>query len=114
MTFEEAAPLVWQVLIAAADQRQILNYDLISEKLDRKLLGRGLGKPLDLIARYCVEKEYPALTTLAVNKATGKPGSGYWGSTDVDEERERVFAMRWFAEAPPTRSDFESLPEAGR
>lgn len=111
MTFEEAAPLVWQILIAAADQRQILNYDHIAGKLDRKLPARALGKPLDLIALYCAERDFPALTALAVSKATGRPGAGFWGGSDVDAERERVFAKKWYAETPPTCADFQALPE---
>ena len=69
MTFEEAARLVWQVLIAAADQRQVLNYEIISQKLDGKILARALGTPLELIADYCEAKGLPALTVLAVSKA---------------------------------------------
>lgn len=55
MTHPEAARLIWQVLIAAADQRQILTYELISQKIDHKLPAVGLTTSLDLIAAHCVE-----------------------------------------------------------
>lgn len=114
MTFEEAAPLVWQVLISAADQRQVLTYEIISQKLDGKILARALGAPLDLVADYCEANDLPALTVLAVSKATGEPSAGYRGSQKVGKERERVYATRWFAQVPPTRADFEVLSRLGR
>lgn len=104
-TYELAAEL-WQVLISAAYNRQVLTYELAG-----KPIGLGpntLSDHLGQIQRYCERNKLPLLPILVVSKETGRPGRGFPAVDDMDAERERVFAHNWFKMKPPTADDFKS------
>jgi uncharacterized protein involved in copper resistance len=105
MKRSERAMQIWQILISAAHNRQVLTYKIVGE-----LTGMGSGtqvQTLGIIMRYCKSKRLPPLTSLVVNKATGKPGEGLTTVVKLDRDREMVFGYNWFARQPVTIVDFE-------
>ncbi len=109
MTTYERAIQIYQVLIAAAHNRQTITYKMLGEAV--RLPARGLGPHLDHIQRYCASNGLPPLTTLVVQTGGGHPGSGLRATESVDEDRERVYAHGWFADRPLT---VDPLREAKR
>ena len=96
---------IWQILISAAHNRQILTYKIVG-----KFTGMGAGtqsQTLDMIMRYCKRNKLPPLTSLVVKKTTGRPGSGLTTVVDLDRDREEVFAYNWFRRLPVTLDDLE-------
>ncbi len=105
MKRSERAIQIWQILISAAHNRQILTYKIVG-----KLIGMGSGtqsQTLDMIMRYCKRKGLPPLTSLVVKETTGRPGTGLTTVLELDRDRENVFAYNWFAHPPVTIADFE-------
>ena len=41
------------------------------------LRANQLGQPLDLVARYCMLRQFPPLTVHVVQAGDGKPGKGF-------------------------------------
>jgi hypothetical protein len=106
MKRSERAVQIWQILISAAHNRQILTYKLVG-----KHTGMGAGtqaQTLGMIMRYCDRKGLPPLTSLVVKQSTGRPGTGLTTVVDLDNDRERVFAHNWFRHLPVTTADFEN------
>jgi hypothetical protein len=69
------AQQIWQILLSAAHNRQVITYKTLA-----KLIGYGgsgvLGDPLAYIACWCNDNNLPPLTSLVVNEKTGLPGKG--------------------------------------
>ncbi len=98
---------IWQILIGAARNRQILTYGILSDMLGYR--GAGvLAQQLGHIMYYCQQNELPPLTILVVNQDTGLPGEGLTGA-DLNADRESVFRYDWYSIIPPTP---EELREA--
>jgi hypothetical protein len=109
MTTYERALQIYQVLIAAAHSRQTLTYELVGRLIG--VPGRGLGRHLVHILRYCEQNELPPLTVLIVKKGVGRPGTGFTTSDDANRDRERVYTHPWFRMKPLTVQDLiESNP----
>ena len=93
---------VWQILVSAAMNRQTIQYGQITGQYGYlRPAPVGIRRYLDPIAHYCRNKRLPAITTLAVD-IYGHVGEMPAGVTNLEEEREKVFAHNWFAEIPPT------------
>lgn len=107
MTINERALQIWQILISAAHNRQVLTYEIVGNLTGLQPL--GLANFLNPILHYCERSKLPLLPVLVVSKETGKPGQGFPNGIDLDSERERVFAHEWFKMAPPTVDDFKAL-----
>ena len=105
-TFERALQL-WQVLISAAHNRQVLTYEIAAKQIG--LVSRGLAQHLGHIMRYCKRNGLPPLTVLIVKKGRGLPGTGLTTVSNPDAERERVFAHNWFGMKPPSAADFKPI-----
>lgn len=106
MTTHERALQIYQVLIAAAHNRQVLNYDIVG-----KLIGvprQGLANHLGHIMRYCERHNLPPLTALIVKKNSGRPGVGLVTVTDLNRDIERVFSEKWFRRRPLTIADLRT------
>lgn len=106
MTTNERALQLWQILISAAHNRQVLTYEIVG-----KIAGinpKGLGTYLGPIMRFCARANLPPLTVLIVRKGKGRPGDGLTTAPNPDLERERVFAHNWFGMKPPTADDFKA------
>lgn len=106
MTTNERALQLWQILISAAHNRQVLTYEIVGNLTGLQPL--GLANFLNPILHYCARKELPMLSILVVSKDTGQPGQGFPEGIDLDAERERVFAHNWFKMKPPTADDFKA------
>ena len=98
---------IWQILLSAANNRQVLTYEIVAELI-------GVGKKgaisiklyLAILMRYCKNKHLPPITALIVQKGVGRPGPGLKTlSPDPDRDREKVFAHNWFQLKPLAISD---------
>lgn len=106
MTRSERAMQVWQILIAAANNRQTLTYGHLAEHLEFE--GAGVfAQILGCIMNYCAEKDLPPLTCLVVNQTTGLPGQGLTTIANLPRDREAVYNHNWFAMHPVQISEFE-------
>src|SRR6266576_6657976 len=102
MSASERAAQIWPVLALAARNRQILTYDIVG-----RLIGvpaRGLGHLLEPIQSYCLSKNFPPLTILVVQEATGTPGAGFVAATanEFSKKQLEVFDFDWLNRVAPT------------
>jgi hypothetical protein len=99
----------WQILVSAAMNRQILTYQLLSEKMYGKPASGVLDKILGHIAFFCKDNKLPPITAIVVNKGKGKPGKAIpTNLTKIDENREKVYQTNWFDIIPPTPKQLET------
>jgi len=106
MTTHERAIQIYQVLIGAAHNRQVLNYEIVA-----KLVGVprwGLAPHLGHLMNYCQHNDLPPLTALVVKRPSGRPGKGLTTVRDPDHDRERVFAHDWYRMKPLTTADLKA------
>ena len=109
---EVRAQQIYQILISAAHNRQIISYKLLA-----KLVGFGgpgvFGDMLGCIAYWCDERKLPPLTALVVNEKTGLSGKKI-PIKKAHTYREKVYAFEWFKIVSPTREElrqaYESAP----
>jgi hypothetical protein len=95
---------IWQILIAAAHNRQTLTYGLLAKLLGYK--GAGVfALQLGHIAHYCNLHGLPPLTSIVVNEETGLPGEGIPVHNAL-AQREAVYRYGWFDLALPTPAEF--------
>jgi alkylated DNA nucleotide flippase Atl1 len=107
MTRSERAMQVWQILVAAAHNRQSLTYGQVADYLGFE--GAGvLAQILGQIMNHCKEQGLPPLTCLVVNQDTGLPGSGLSTVEDLPRDREAVYRQNWFSLPPAQIKDFEA------
>ena len=111
MTRSEQAVQVWQVLLAAAFNRQTLTYTLLGERIG--LDAGALALPLGMVNRYCSMKQLPPLAVLVVRSDAGTPATDLTWTTDVDFAREAVYQMEWYKLKPPSANDFALVESMG-
>jgi hypothetical protein len=100
------AAQAWQILVGKAMNRQTLTYEALSELMYRRKASGVLGKILGHIAFYCSDHDLPPLTTIVVNKASGLSGEGIpVNPSELDSERERVYAFDWYNIIQPSFQD---------
>lgn len=104
MTTYERSLQIYQVLVAAAHNRQTLTYELLSKYVG--VPQQGLAGHLENIQQFCAARSLPPLTVLVVRKHIGKPSHGFHGSEDADAGRENVYAHNWYGMKPPVAEDF--------
>ena len=105
------AQQLWPLLIAAAAERKIVTYGILSAIIGYKV-PVALGEPLFHIKHWCELNELPPLTIIVVNKETGKPGSGM-SLEDADKAREEVFNYAWYRLVPPTADELRQAYKGG-
>lgn len=107
---EARAQQIWQILLSAAHNRQVITYKILA-----KLIGYGgpgvLGDPLACIAYWCNDNKLPPLTSLVVNEKTGLPGKGI-PIKKAPTYREKVYAFDWFKIVPPSREELRQAYES--
>lgn len=113
MKREERAQQIWQVLVSAAHNHQIITYGELAS-----LIGMGPGTlagPLGCVMYYCEQNRIPPLTALVVQKKGGKPGHGLTSVNPkaLDVNRQKVFAFRWFQRLPPSAQELADAHAAG-
>ncbi|WP_373740932.1 hypothetical protein [Neisseria sp.] len=101
----------WQILIAAAMNRQIHSYKTLSELMYGKPVPNVMSGILGHIAFYCVENGLPPLNVLVVNETTGLPGDGIPVSQDLNSSRESVYQYGWYNLYPPAEQEFAAAYE---
>ena len=96
----------WQILVGKAINRQTVTYEGLSKLMYGKEAAGVLAAILGHIAFYCQDNDVPALTTLVLEKGTGKPSDGIpLEPTRIDEEREKVYQYDWYDVYPPFEID---------
>ena len=103
----QRAVQIWQILLSAAHNRQVLTYEIVAELIGMGRKGAiSIKLYLAILMRYCKAAHLPPITALIVQKNVGRLGSGLSTlSPDPDRDREKVFAHRWFQLEPLTNSD---------
>ncbi len=88
-------------------------YTQLASALGMGDVGVVTAQCLGPVMHYCRKHELPALTVLVVQQGTGRPGPGLTTVEEgnLDRERERVFAYRWFQLEPPQTGDFEKAAQ---
>lgn len=104
MKREERAQQFWAILVLAANNRQILTYQMIAKACG--VLPVSLGDVLRPIQQFCTEHDLPPLTSIVVNKATGLPGDGFIADADVPKAQARTFDFEWLTVDAPTAELF--------
>ncbi len=107
MSTYERAIQIYQILIGAAHNRQVLTYPILSEMIG--VPAQGLANHLDHLMRHCERAGLPPLTVLVVQTDSGRPGKGLTTTTveELHRDRERVFGHDWYRMKPLTVADLE-------
>lgn len=100
---ETRAYQVYLILIGLAANNQTINYRLLRERMSIGVwptLSNALGR----VFNWCIREGLPTLTSLVVEKETGKPSNGVTTvkSDDFPAKQQRVYAFDWFSILPPT------------
>ena len=111
MTNPQRALQVWSLLALAAMTRTVLTYE---EVADLTGLPNNSGNVLGYIYYYCVQHELPILSSLVVDKHTGKPSSGLYDNMGIPVEHRRCFDHDWLQQGVPTIEQLETAIEAGK
>jgi hypothetical protein len=108
MTTYDRAIQIYQVLIGAAHNRQVLTYEILGKKIG--VPARGLANHLGHLMYYCERENLPPLTVLVVQKDSGEPGAGLTTVSvqQLHRDRERVFTHDWYRMKPLTVADLKS------
>lgn len=102
------ASKLWDILAEKAKLQSRLTYQEL--EVLSGVHKRVLKFPLELIQQLCIENSYPALTTLVVQKASGKPGAGNGvNESDLESETAKVFGFDWVSLANPFASTNSEL-----
>jgi hypothetical protein len=105
MQASERAAQIWSVLALAAHNRQVLTYPILA-----KLVGVpqvALGKLLEPIQSYCMNRKLLPLTILVVSSVDGVPGAGFIAASDIPRVQQSVFSFDWLEHGAPRVEDFE-------
>ena len=93
----------WQILIAAAMNRQTFTYKGLSQLMYRKDAAGVLDEILGHVAFFCSDNKLPALTLIVVGKGRGTPGADIPVDPKVvDREHEKVYGYDWCNVYPPS------------
>jgi hypothetical protein len=104
MTREQRAQQLWSVLVLAAQNRQILTYEMVGNACF--LPPPAIGDFLRPIQQFCTEKELPPLTSIVVSKQTGLPGDGFIAAESVPMAQLQTFLHNWLGVAAPSAEQF--------
>lgn len=104
MKVHERAAQIWPLLSLAAQNRQVLTYDIVGNLIGVPRF--ALAQLLEPIQSYCLLNNLPALTVLVVNKS-GEPGLGFIATKDISFEQQKVFTKNWLIEKTPSPDDLK-------
>lgn len=95
----EQATIIYPLLVQSAKTGCTLTYREVNDSLGYKnnASGHAIRPGMDLIVLYCKDAGYPQLTSLIVNKNSGKPTEGYaYGSGEnIPDEHSKCFKHQW-------------------
>lgn len=101
----ELVPQVAAFLVSKARQHRRTTYKEVAEAVGTH--PRVVPKTLEVIRALCIEKRWPALTSIVVSATTGKPGEAFldpWLARDTvaaakdgmtESMQEQVYAFDW-------------------
>jgi len=107
LTQPEQAARVWQMLVLAAGNQQLLSHARVSSFSG--IPQEGLVEALERIHSYCKKNNLPLLNCLVVNRATGLPGDEFPEKLDrlaMKVEQAKVFDFDWTLRRKPEAYDF--------
>ena len=89
----ERAKKIYEICVAKAKNRKTITYREVLDHLGYKPRVRGyaLRFALELTWIACAESNLPKLTSIVVNKTTGKPTEGGYPLTTWEDDIKRVF-----------------------
>ena len=97
----------WPILLARAENRQTMTYEMLSEKFGwegQSAVRHVLGP----IMYWCEMNGLPPLTSIVVNKNDGKPGLGFnTRGKPLSELHADVYKFDWYDLHPPTLKKLE-------
>ena len=103
----EQAVRVWEMLVLAARNQQLLSYARVASFTG--IAKEGLTDTLELIHSYCRKYNYPLLNCLVVSRATGLPAEDFPEKMDrvaMKVEQAKVFDYDWARREKPDAYDF--------
>jgi hypothetical protein len=111
MTNPQRAMQFWSVLVMAARTNQVLTYEMVERMTGIPKF--GMGNILGVVLAYCQRSEIPILTSIVVEKSTGRPADPLFNepSFDLEAEQRRVFGFDWLKNGCPTLSEFQSAAQ---
>lgn len=104
-TVESLVPKVAAYLVKAAQQRRTVTYGEVARAVETH--PRVVPKTLEVIRALCIQRQWPALTSIVVSATTRKPGEAFldpWVSRDTvaaakdamtHTMQDDVFAFDW-------------------
>ena len=104
MTREQRAQQLWSVLVLAAQNRQILTYEIVGHACG--LPPPAIGDLLRPIQQFCTENGLPPLTSIVVSKQTGLPGDGFIAAENVPMAQLQTFSRNWLDVSAPSGEQF--------
>ena len=112
MKKSQRALQIWPILINAAANRQVLTYKSVGMLIGMPPI--ALAQPLGSIMRFCQRSNLPPLTILVVSEKSGLPGEGLTTISDLNQDREAVYAFNWYGLQPLREEDLvDSATPAG-
>jgi hypothetical protein len=111
MTDEQRALQLWSLLALAAMTRTVFTYEEVS-----KLTGlpNNSGNFLGHIYFYCAQRKLPLLSTLVVDKHTGKPRAALYDTMQIPAEQRRCFAYDWLEQRVPSLEELAGAYKTGK
>lgn len=105
LNIAQRAAQIWAVLALAAHNRQVLTYDIVAQLIGVPRM--GLGRLLEPIQSYCINRGLEPLTILVVSQKTGLPGSGFVAAEDIPLTQLKVFSYDWLAHGAPSPEELD-------
>src|SRR4026208_1553186 len=101
MTEREWCEKIWPALTEVARRGEKTTYKELKAKTGFSGGQRTLSSCRGRIANYCRQHNLPILTSVVVNKTTGKPGSGIPFVEEFESELAKVHAFASQGESIP-------------
>jgi putative restriction endonuclease len=110
--YEFSASKAWEILGSLAQRKKCITYGELGEAIG--VHWRQVNHVLGLLQDYCIDNDFPPITILVVNKATGVPGTGFIATENLPEGKNEVQQYPWqYLENPfgfaDNRTSFDSL-----
>ncbi len=112
MTYPQRALQLWSLLSLAALTRTIPSYE---EAANLTGLPNNCAHALGHIYYYCAQRDLPLLTSLVVDKHTGRRNADVlYDSIEIPTEHRRCFAYDWLKHGVPSLQELEDAYEIGK
>jgi putative restriction endonuclease len=109
MNRAQRAQQLWSILVIAAQNRQVLTYEIVGKACG--VPAASIGDFLRPIQQYCSENGLPPITSLVVGKESGSPGEGFIAAKDVPGSQAQTFSWDWLAGPAPSEEELAAAYE---